>query len=164
MLQICPPEHTKSGTNFFINGFDPPPVYNNYKKTDVLVLGDVPNLNDGYHCWNIHTDLLVPLWTKLDLVDQLKHSWRSIDSWHRISISLNWSWFSGCLPLILWVESIPYHQGDGGTDMYEVAKSGPTYKACLLKYPIPCLCGHVGSWTQLGTYRASSLNQILRPF
>ena len=36
--KLCPPEHNKSGTNFFINGFDPPPpVYNNYKKTDVLV-------------------------------------------------------------------------------------------------------------------------------
>ena len=35
--------HNKSGTNFFINGFDPPPpVYNNYKKTDVLVLELVP--------------------------------------------------------------------------------------------------------------------------
>ena len=32
MLQICPPEHTKSGTNFFINGFDPPPRFLNFLK------------------------------------------------------------------------------------------------------------------------------------
>ena len=129
------------------------------------------------HIYNLRMDIAVeiyirtflwPLWAKLDLVAQLKRSWHSllilgIESPY-MDISLNWSWFSGCLPLILRVESIPYHQGDGGTDMYEAAKSGPTYKVCLLKYPIPCLCGHVGSWTQLGTYRASSLNQILRPF
>ena len=41
--KLCPPEHNKSGTKFFINGFDPPPpVYNNYKKTDVLVSDVVP--------------------------------------------------------------------------------------------------------------------------
>ena len=52
--KLCPPEHNKSGTNFFINGFDPPPpVYNNYKKTDVLVLGDVPYVTSEENLSNL---------------------------------------------------------------------------------------------------------------
>ena len=52
MLHICPPEHTKSGTNFFINGFDPPPRFittikkqtNWYGRASLSWGGCVPNL------------------------------------------------------------------------------------------------------------------------
>ena len=41
--KLCPPEHNKSGTNFFINGFDPPPpVYNNYKKNRQIGTEELP--------------------------------------------------------------------------------------------------------------------------
>ena len=96
------------------------------------------------HIYNLRMDIAVeiyirtflwPLWAKLDLVAQLKCSRHSLLI---LGIeSPNWSWFSGRLPLTLRVESIPYHQRDGGTEMYKVADSGPTYKACLLKYPMP---------------------------